>query len=109
MSANYGWIIDVDLLEDGADVGTMGPGAISPEIEARLLKGEGLAFRLYSDDRELYYEGRIITTEKDGEEFQPLDDFGAPNAGCTYIMYPTSRANETTHNCQPCTCGWAIL
>jgi len=39
-------------------------------------------FRMYGDDGDLMYEGRA--TEID---FSPLDDFGTPNVGCTYIQY----------------------
>lgn len=40
-------------------------------------------FRLYDDDRNLYYEG--IATP--GVDFEPLDYFGAPNDGCTQIRF----------------------
>jgi hypothetical protein len=40
-------------------------------------------FRMYDDDGELYYEG-IATFDS---SFQPLDDYGMPNAGCTEIRY----------------------
>ena len=39
-------------------------------------------FKMYDDDGILYYEG--LSSE---EDFSPLDDFGMPNAGCTYIEY----------------------
>lgn len=39
---------------------------------------------MYDDDDNLYYEGYVI--EDGGEEgFNPLDHYGEPNAGCTYI------------------------
>ena len=40
-------------------------------------------FRMYDDDGELYYEG----CSDDDSSFDPLDDFGMPNAGCTEIKY----------------------
>jgi hypothetical protein len=43
-------------------------------------------FRMYSDDKELYYEG-LCDSNDDNKAFGPLDGYGAPNAGCTYIMY----------------------
>jgi len=39
-------------------------------------------FRMYDDDDILYYQGQC--TE---EAFDPLDDFGMVNAGCTRIDY----------------------
>lgn len=39
-------------------------------------------FRMLDDDGEVYYEGFC-----NRESFQPLDDFGMPNAGCTMIEY----------------------
>jgi hypothetical protein len=40
-------------------------------------------FRLFDDDDILYYEGYSV----DDSSFDPLDDFGTPNAGATYIKY----------------------
>ena len=45
-------------------------------------KGKLHKFRMYDDDGNLYYEG--VCTEL---EFDPLDDYGMPNAGCTYMKY----------------------
>lgn len=90
--APYGWIIVKDYTEDDQeldDSGLTGPRFIDPEIGARLTRGEGRKFRMYDDDGELYYEGRIITNDDGGSEidFCPLDDFGMPNSGCTRIDY----------------------
>lgn len=43
---------------------------------------EWTGFRMYDDDGILYYEGRM-NQYCDG--FEPLNDFGTPNAGCTMI------------------------
>lgn len=104
MSAKYGWIIDIDTLADASEpaasnlnaVGLTGPRDISVEITERLKAGEGKNFRMKDDDGEVYYEGRIILLEDaDPEsEFGPLDDFGAPNAGCTSIEYKTEKGWE---------------
>ena len=37
---------------------------------------------MYDDDDNCYYEGMIYG---DYYGFEPLDDYGMPNAGCTYI------------------------
>jgi hypothetical protein len=44
----------------------------------------GERFRMKDDDGQVYYHGRIAG---DYDGFEPLDDFGAPNAGCTSIEY----------------------
>lgn len=70
------WEITVDHICDGDDNGVTGPRGCGKD-EAR-----PHAFRMYDDDGELYYEG--VSSE---EDFDPLDDFGLPNAGCTDIHY----------------------
>lgn len=85
MSASYGWIITKDHLDgstDSSDAGTMGPSGIPYAIEERLKSGEGTRFRLYDDDDILYYEGLYLG---DITYSDPLQDFGTPNAGCTYM------------------------
>ena len=72
---NYYWIITKDLICDGEEKG------ISNGDES--LKGtDGKTFSMSDDDGECYYIGRIYGNY-DG--FEPLDDFGMPNAGCTQI------------------------
>lgn len=90
MTAPYAWTITKDTLADPNDkpgtnlnaVGVIGPRNTDKTHE-EIVK-EGKAFRMYDDDGELYYEGRIMG-EYDG--FEPLDDFGTPNAGATEIKY----------------------
>lgn len=88
------WIITVDHLAgegERGDVGMAGPRGITPEQVASLQAGEGREFRLYDDDQIIYYTGRSIwSDDEDGDEgqvFGPLDDFGAPSAGCTLIKW----------------------
>lgn len=88
----YGWIITQDAMyeddptwynEHGikSNEGRMGPhGAKFTKEE--ILKGK--EFKMYDDDMILYYEGRIIG---DYSGFEPLDDFGMPDSGCTSIWY----------------------
>ena len=89
----YAWIIDVDHIEMN-ETPTMGPSNMTPELAARLIalkKDEGQKFKMYDGDGELYYSGRIIG-EYDG--FEPLDDFGMPNAGCTEIKLYNNKTRE---------------
>ncbi|UVK63571.1 hypothetical protein SEA_JANEEMI_51 [Arthrobacter phage Janeemi] len=80
------FIITKDKIDSDA-VGTIGPRSASDRDEARLRAGEGVAFRLLDDDREVYYYGRRLEESDadetyDGEpELAPLDCFGTPNAG----------------------------
>lgn len=48
-------------------------------------------FRLYDDDGNLYYEGR----SDDSSSFDPLDDYGMPNAGAVDIRYLENGKWET--------------
>lgn len=86
MSA-YAWMITRDILDD-IPAKVIGPGTAPVALVQRLTAGEGQPFRLFDDDGELYYEGRIIG-EFDG--FEPLDDYGMPNAGCTSIQLQTEK------------------
>lgn len=99
------WIIDKDLLFAPGDdpseneAGTTGPSDAPDALITRLKEdtNAGRAFRMYDDDGEHYYTGRILVFENDvendghrdmGEEFfRPLWDFGTPNAGATDIRY----------------------
>lgn len=79
-------------------VGTRNPtrkqqyAGATPERKAELLeqyKEEcDFEFRLYSDDRELYYEGICKNLDnQDGDNaFAPLD-WAMRNDGCTYMQY----------------------
>ena len=76
---------------DSTDAGTVGPHGVSDEMKAQLkaiaddkakVPENGDRFRLYDADQEHYYSGIIIG---DYTSFEPLDDFGEPNAGCVEI------------------------
>lgn len=92
----YAWIITKDFNPDHSypegsyynAKGLTGPRFAPNSLIEKLREGQGEKFRMLDDDRELVYEGRIIG--RDAEEpldFQPLDDFGEANAGCTIIQY----------------------
>lgn len=88
------FIIDRDHLHEKfaivpSRVGTIGPGCAFPRDEDRLKAGEGVPFRLYDDDGELYFAGRRLEySDCDSfyhaeSELAPLDCLGTPDAGCT--------------------------
>lgn len=77
--------------------GVMGPRTISDQAETALLAGEGQEFRMRFDEpveeeKPAYY-GRYLE-EDDSDEFQPLDCFGTPNAGCAWIEYKNTETGE---------------
>lgn len=97
--ADYGWIIDKDYLYDPNskwdqrdDHGTMGPRNIDPKIAKKLESSPkfGMRFNMSDDDGEKCYSGRLWIRKGESDEYayQPLGDFGTPNAGCTLIKYP---------------------
>lgn len=96
----YAWIIDTDHTYDPNhdvldDSGRLGPRNINPDLQAQLKAGKGVAFKMYDDDGELYYSGRIISYDgEDFEGFEPLDDFGTPNAGAVRIDYQNSLTKK---------------
>jgi len=80
----YAWIIDKDRIGNGISVGIAGPADISEQLFNKLKSNVGDKFRMLDDDKNIYYEGRIIGNYNG---FEPLDDFGQPNDGCVVIEY----------------------
>jgi hypothetical protein len=116
-ASTYGWAITYDHLEHRS-VWVTGPRSIPDNLTQRLQEAAKAGrtrwqdfpdvewFRLYDDDRELYYTGlRIGEADPDGSEdgFEPLDDYGTPNAGATEIRY---LKNDPAH---PLTDIWETL
>lgn len=55
-----------------------------------------LPFRLLDDDGVIYYEGMMVPLEEHddySDGFEPLDDFGGPNAGCTNLEYVDAKTD----------------
>ena len=81
-----GWVIDKDLLYASDTSFTDRTGHRSYAFR----EGEDMVtFRLFDDDGELYYEGRIAQHWLDGEEalaFAPLD-WARADAGCTRMDF----------------------
>lgn len=75
--SNYRWIITKDHLDKGehSRVGTVGPHDADDAVTSNPAH-----FSLYDDDDICYYEGTLYGDDFQG--FEPLDDFGTPNAGC---------------------------
>lgn len=89
--AAYGWRIHREHIDGdgerdriGREFYVTGPRNIDPDIEDRLDGGQGLTFHLYDDDGNLCLVGRGINCEG----WEPLEDYGTPGYGCTYIRWP---------------------
>jgi hypothetical protein len=93
--SDYAWIIDKDYLsipgDEYDDTGLIGPHNPSSEYLTLEQSKVGQQFRLFDDDNVLCYQGRIIGNYSG---FEPLDDYGTPNAGCTTIKYRNGHAWE---------------
>lgn len=108
--APYGWLITRDSITDSPEsphptndnaLGMTGPRNISDAVERRLRlaarKGRNnhddpavTFFKMYDDDGFLYYTGAYVVVrghEDECDGFEPLDDFGTPNAGAVRIDY----------------------
>jgi hypothetical protein len=89
----YAWIITEDRLEDGKRVGVMGPGGVT--LSGREIKNhpEREYFAMYDDDGNLYYRGYFVGGEW-ASGFEPLDDYGMPNAGAVEIRYRNPKTGK---------------
>ena len=88
MQARYRWKITKDHLEaddENSAIGKEGPHNLNPDIQESATE-----FRMYDDDGTLYYQGMIFG---DFTGFEPLDDFGMPNAGCTEIKQKSATGH----------------
>ena len=79
MLARYRWVITEDIIGDGRDTGMQGPANLNVDLTSNRD-----TFELYDDDKILYAKGTIYG---DYDGFEPLDDFGEGNWGCTGIKY----------------------
>ena len=82
MSASYRWKIDKDYLDgdnENTAVGKEGPRDLDENV-----KSNPQGFTLYDDDDIAYYHGWLYG---EYEGFEPLDDFGTPNAGAVHIKF----------------------
>ena len=83
------WTITSDLFADeSAKTGTnanafgvVGPRGATLSSDDICKHPEAIAFRMYDDDGDHVYSGYMVGSNP----FAPLDDFGAPNFGCTSI------------------------
>lgn len=92
----YGWLITKDKIDDGNTNGTMGPHDC--QFSADEIKSKGAKFRMLDDDGIVYYYGYIHHIDDYFPEyeagFEPLEDFGTPNAGCTDIQYKNKETGD---------------
>ena len=84
---SYAWVITKDLIGEGGQDGMHGPYGVSltpDDIEKHQRAEE---FIMKDDDGIIYYEGVFVALKDSATGFEPLYDFGMPNAGCTEIHY----------------------
>ncbi len=95
MTSQYGWTITQDHLSDKSDplnrIGTTGPSDTAWTTKEILEDKDKKRFVMYDDDDERYYTGYIVG---DYSGFEPLDDFGAPDSGCTGIKYHNKNTSK---------------
>lgn len=97
----YAWRITKSMDDEPEAVGVTGPRNAPEDLCALLdqdkpVKGRTFAFKLFDDDGEWYYSGRLALPEgvtpwtaDEVAAFGPLTDWGAPNAGATELRYRT--------------------
>lgn len=118
MTADYAWLITHDSIADddypapsnSNARGMTGPHDVSEEFVKILHRaasagkdkwqGEPVQwFKIYDGDDELYYSGVFLAAElsdssEEASGFEPLYDFGTPNAGAVYIKYYNSVTKQ---------------
>lgn len=88
MAAAYRWIVDAGHnCCRGDRFPVEGPAGLDRAIQTNPVE-----FRMFDGDGELYYSGWLYG---DWTGFEPLEDFGLPNAGCTRIDHKTNGVWET--------------
>lgn len=46
---------------------------------------------MFDDDDNLYFEGYLVGDKNSHDGFMPLDNYGSPDSGCTYIKYKNEK------------------
>jgi|TARA_R110000764_G_scaffold231390_1_gene323016 hypothetical protein len=84
----YGWKItaEYDSGEFKPCRPIYGPCGIKDGPRQRLDSDQGIRFRMHDDDGHLMASGKLIPDDHT-DQFEPLDDYGEANYGCTEIRY----------------------
>ena len=80
------WAVTYDHLE-GKESKVSGPRGVTLSHSEIVNHPDAQKFRMLDDDGNVYYTGFCIVGGEYESDFAPLDDYGAPNAGCTGIQY----------------------
>jgi hypothetical protein len=95
-----GWIVTKDYIGDNIPEGSkfekveiIGPRGCTLSA-SELIKGH--PFKMFDDDGNLYYFGFLFGDKESEDGFFPLDHYGTPNAGCTYIQYKDKDGKWST-------------
>lgn len=91
--SGYAWAITIDKIFDPKFDKRSAAGYMCGPRDAKLDHAEiikhpkGQRFRMKDDDGTVYYHGVMVDISGHASGFEPLDDYGTPNAGCTTIEY----------------------
>lgn len=99
----YAWAITKDhIANPNAEEGTyenakglIGPRGVELSYEEIASHPDREFFKIYDDDGELYYDGYFVENgDEEADGFEPLEDFGMPNAGATHIKYRNKQTGK---------------
>jgi hypothetical protein len=99
----YFWVITVDNQAErfepqGTNQNAVGQSSpVGPNTGNIILEYQPQPFRLVDDDGRIAYEG-IYWGPDDETLFAPLEDFGAPNVGCTEIWHLETQKPNAERN-----------
>lgn len=90
MSSTYAWVITQDCLppRSGKSLeGIRGPSSCHLSREEIVSQPEAKKFRMLDADGVVYVYGWFVDLVGTATGFEPKDDFGEPELGCTDIQY----------------------
>lgn len=91
MSSTYAWVItenNTELYnEENSIVGIRGPSSCHLTKDEIVNHSEAKKFRLVDDDDIVYCGGYFVDLAGNASGFEPKDNFGEPELGCTTIQY----------------------
>lgn len=87
MSSTYAWVITEDNGEVDTIVGIRGPSSCHLTKDEIVNHPEAKKFRLVDDDDIVYCHGYFVDLVGKASGFEPKDNFGEPELGCTKIQY----------------------
>ena len=83
----YAWVITTDHFDssDRGSEGVIGPRSAKLSKDEIVNHPDRKFFTMKCDDGHDIFSGYLVGSDTTG--FEPLDDFGMPDSGCTEIWY----------------------